>query len=398
MSAQPAHFTNDEPAARVIYTRMIESLRNAQSLYIESECRSEENGKEWARGKYKLWLKKPSFARMEGITKDGNSSGVLIGDGTDFWIHWPNGRPYYGFDDSTKWANTRLINYMHFPILAANFSLAHHVNYIGIAIPMTIIQPSVFHGGPDLLSETIDSITTIGSENVEGELCTIIEVSYMGGQRLRRLWVSDRTNLPRKLTQSIKVASLYMSFEDWTKVEVDLALPDSMFYWEPPDDWTEFRMPALEDGLLPEGEPAPDFHFNLVSGEGFTLEAQRGSPVLINFWRIGCPPCRLEVPYLQSLHEKYKGKGLYILGYNCSDDKELALEFLDEYGATYPNIIDTSQTAQNIFFLEYQTLRGYSAVPLNYLIDAKGRVVKAWYGYGGKEDSNFEDALKKVGL
>jgi peroxiredoxin/outer membrane lipoprotein-sorting protein len=397
-NARTAQPINDEPSADAIYTKMIESLKSAETLYIESACRSEENGKEWARGGYKLWLKKPSLARIEGIDSNENNSGVLVGDGSDFWIYWPNGRPFYGFEDSTTWSKSNLTDYMHFPLPARHFSIAHHVNYLGIGMPMTIIQPSVFHGGPDLLAETIDSIQTIGSERIDGELCTIIEVSYMNGQRIRKLWISDRTNLPRKLTQSIKVTSLYMNYEDWTKVEVNSSVPDSLFVWKPGDGWTEFRIPELEEGLLAQGEVAPDFRLALTSGGAFSLNEHRGKPVIINFWRIGCPPCRKEVPYLQTIHEKYKDKGLVVLGFNCSDDKKLAMEFLDEFNATYPNIIDTTKAAQDIFFHKYQTLQGISALPLNYLIDFKGQVVQAWYGYGGDTDKTFEEALKKIGL
>lgn len=397
-NATPKTPIKDGPTAQAIYTRMIESLRNAQSLYIESQCRNEDNGKEWARGMYKLWLKKPSFARMEGIGKDGNTRGVLLGDGTSFWIYWPNGRPCWGFEDSTSWAKSHLTSYMHFPVPASLFSLAHEVTYLGIGIPMTIIEPSVFHGCPDLLAETMDSVRTIGTERIDGEPCTIIEVSYMNGQRIRKLWISERTNLPRRLEQSIKVASLMVDYEDWTKVEVNPTVSDSLFSWKPPAGWTEFHMPAIEDGLLPHGVLAPDFHLNQISGEGFTLSAQLGKPVLMNFWRVGCPPCRYEIPYLQSLHEKYKAKGLVVLGFNCADDRKIALEFLEKYHATYPNIVDTSQTAKDIYFFKYQTLRGYCAVPLNYLIDAEGRVVQAWYGYESKGDSTFEKALRKVGL
>jgi hypothetical protein len=51
-----------------------------------------------------------------------------------------------------------------------------------------------------------------------------------------------------------------------------------------------------------------------------------------------------------------------------------------------------------VFLGKYQTITGFSAVPLNYLIDPEGKVVDAWYGYDSSEVSRFEDALRKVGL
>jgi hypothetical protein len=46
--------------------------------------------------------------------------------------------------------------------------------------------------------------------------------------------------------------------------------------------------------------------------------------------------------HLQTLHTKYSSKGLVILGFNCADDKKIAVEFLGENGATFPTILDSS--------------------------------------------------------
>jgi peroxiredoxin len=97
--------------------------------------------------------------------------------------------------------------------------------------------------------------------------------------------------------------------------------------------------------------------------------------------------------HLQKLHEKYSGKGLVILGFNCSDDKKIALEFLGENGATFPTILDSSDAATKVGFRDYKM----SGVPLNYIIDKEGKVVDAWYGYQEGHPRALA-ALKKAGL
>ena len=97
--------------------------------------------------------------------------------------------------------------------------------------------------------------------------------------------------------------------------------------------------------------------------------------------------------HLQGLHEKYKDKGLVILGFNCSDDKQIALEFLKENSATFPNILDSSDVAVRVSFDDYKG----SGVPLNYIIDREGKVVDAWYGYE-KGHKRAIAALEKLGL
>ena len=97
--------------------------------------------------------------------------------------------------------------------------------------------------------------------------------------------------------------------------------------------------------------------------------------------------------HLQKLHEKYNGKDLVILGLNCSDDKRIALEFLEENGATFPTILDSSDAAVKVGFRDYKG----SGVPLNYIIDPQGKVVDTWYGYEQGHQRALA-ALKKAGL
>ncbi len=81
--------------------------------------------------------------------------------------------------------------------------------------------------------------------------------------------------------------------------------------------------------------------------------------------------------HLQELHEKYGNKGLAILGFNWADDKQIAIEFLAENGATFPTILDASDAATKVGFQDYRA----TGVPVNYIIDPEGKVVDAWYGY-----------------
>jgi hypothetical protein len=63
---------------------------------------------------------------------------------------------------------------------------------------------------------------------------------------------------------------------------------------------------------------------------------------------------------------------------------------------TFPNIVDASELAKDIYFKEYQK-PGRSAVPMNYVVDTEGRVADAWYGYS-RGDEHGMKALEKAGL
>ena len=97
--------------------------------------------------------------------------------------------------------------------------------------------------------------------------------------------------------------------------------------------------------------------------------------------------------HLQRVHEAFAGKGLVVLGFNCSDDAAIARDLMKKQGVDYPTILDSSEQATRTFFERY---RG-SGVPLNYVIDREGRVAAAWYGYQEK-DPRRDEVFRKLGI
>jgi len=97
--------------------------------------------------------------------------------------------------------------------------------------------------------------------------------------------------------------------------------------------------------------------------------------------------------HLQTLHEKLREKGLVILGFNPSDDKKIATEFMRENAATFPNILDSSEAATKAVFRDYRS----SGVPLNYILDREGKIVDAWYGYE-EGHKRAREVLEKLGV
>ncbi len=81
--------------------------------------------------------------------------------------------------------------------------------------------------------------------------------------------------------------------------------------------------------------------------------------------------------HLQDVYEKYKQRGVVILGYNSADDPKIARKFLREKKVTFPNILDSSRAARDVAMRAYKG----SGVPLNYIIDREGRVNAAFSGY-----------------
>jgi len=385
------HYSDE---ARALYDRLLTVMREAESLSYESDYHWESEGRELGHCTYRLWMKKPNCTRLEA-TVDGELRGVLVGDGEFFWIHWPKGRPDYGFDDAAEYERTRMTSYMKEPAPAGRHSISHQANSLAAGMCMLILQPSIFHGCRDGLEDYLDGVISMEAEQVAGEDCEVIELSYMSHQRSKYLWLSRTDGLPRKLREVVRVTHDIVTEEVWRDVRIGDEMPGEMFQWKPPEGWEEFHLPEIEEGLLKPGTEAPDFDLTATNGQRVKLSELRGRVVWLCFWRVGCPPCREEIPALERLHRQYGEKGLVVVGFDWADEREIAVRFLEESGASFLNIVDSCEQARDTCMEKYQTLKGCAAVPLNYVIDREGKIVAGWYG---SEEEPGLAAIEKAGI
>lgn len=127
-----------------------------------------------------------------------------------------------------------------------------------------------------------------------------------------------------------------------------------------------------QNALPVRSGPAPNFSLKLYDGEPFVLSEKRGNVVVVNFWGSWCAPCRDEAPLLQEAHEKYKDKGVIVLGIDFNDIDSAALQFIEENGITYPNGPDTG-----LRITEEWVVTG---APETYIIDPRGNVAEVLIG------------------
>ena len=134
---------------------------------------------------------------------------------------------------------------------------------------------------------------------------------------------------------------------------------------------------AATIGLLDElplevDQPAPDFFLRTLNGRSVRLSDYRGKTVVLNFWASWCPPCRREMPDFQTLWEERGPSGLddlVILAVNLLPEDTIAAAegFVDEFGLTFPILLDTSRG-------EVSQRYGVQALPATFFIDRDGIV------------------------
>ena len=87
----------------------------------------------------------------------------------------------------------------------------------------------------------------------------------------------------------------------------------------------------------------PDFELGLLSGGTLSSDDLEGSPVVLNVWASWCTPCREEAPVFERLWRRYEDQGVRFVGVNTQDTEEGALDFVKDFGMTYPVVFDREQ-------------------------------------------------------
>jgi cytochrome c biogenesis protein CcmG/thiol:disulfide interchange protein DsbE len=123
---------------------------------------------------------------------------------------------------------------------------------------------------------------------------------------------------------------------------------------------------ALAAGKTPV---APNFELRYLDSEGtLRLSSLRGKVVVLNFWASYCLPCKDEAPRLQGIWERYRDRGVVVLGVAAWDDfKSDARGFVERYRITYPQVKDNTGAVFARFGVQF--------LPETWFIDRKGKLV-----------------------
>src|SRR5271157_3234811 len=131
----------------------------------------------------------------------------------------------------------------------------------------------------------------------------------------------------------------------------------------------------------------PEFTLKDLSGKTWTFAELRGKVVLVNFWATWCPPCRKEMPDLETLFERFSSKGLVVLG--ISDEEAAKVEpFIRESQVSFPVLLDPGRKVNEMFVVE--------GIPKSFVYDREGKLVAQ--SIDMRTQKQFLEMLGKAGL
>ena len=103
-----------------------------------------------------------------------------------------------------------------------------------------------------------------------------------------------------------------------------------------------------------------------MDGKTFDLAAQRGHPVIVNFWATWCPPCREEMPALDAFYARFHGQGVELVGISADRSRDRDA------------VVKTAQTVHyKLALLGEAETNGFgkpAELPVTYVIDPAGTV------------------------
>ncbi len=121
------------------------------------------------------------------------------------------------------------------------------------------------------------------------------------------------------------------------------------------------------------GRPAPAFTLRLFGGSVLDTRTLKGKVLVVNFWASWCyPACYEEAPRLQHVWEQFKDRSVVVIGVNIQDREAAAVEFIRQFGQTFPNGMDRTGAISIDF--------GVYGVPETFIVDQHGLIAAKYVG------------------
>jgi len=146
--------------------------------------------------------------------------------------------------------------------------------------------------------------------------------------------------------------------------------------------------PALRTQPMTSGEhpQAPTISLTDIDGKKLDLADYKGKVVVLDFWATWCGPCRIEIPGLIEMQDKYAKQGFSVIGISFDDEAEPVVQFYKDYKMNYPVAVGNQRIGE--------LYGGVLGLPTTFLIGRDGRIYAKHTG--ATNPSIIEDEVRQL--
>lgn len=132
--------------------------------------------------------------------------------------------------------------------------------------------------------------------------------------------------------------------------------------------------PAVTSAAAAPAAAELDFSLTSLDGRTVRLSELRGQVVILDFWATWCGPCRMALPHLQDIHDRFGDKGVTIVAVAMDDGGERVVRpFVAKQGLRFPVVLPDDKVVK-----DFGPVRG---LPTTVLIGPDGKIHKRYLGY-----------------
>jgi peroxiredoxin len=139
---------------------------------------------------------------------------------------------------------------------------------------------------------------------------------------------------------------------------------------------------------LDEGARLPEIGLNDLSGKRVDLASLKGKVVIVDFWATWCAPCKQELPLLEKLYQKYKGRGLVILGVSVDQEEANVGAFVKQLKLSFPIVHDKAHSVADRV--------KPPKMPSSYVVDRNGVVRHLHGGFRSGDEGKIESEINAL--
>lgn len=128
--------------------------------------------------------------------------------------------------------------------------------------------------------------------------------------------------------------------------------------------------------------PAPAITWKGLDGQAVSLASFKGKVVIVDFWATWCGPCKVSIPDLNSLYNKYRDQGVEVIGVTIkSGAPEEIQAFADAQQMRYTLVLGDGDSDEAFGRVMSPPRARVSSLPTTFMIDRTGNVYKSYIGY-----------------